>query len=150
MSQGVGRNKEEVIEALRPYFQLGCSVLRACAYGGVPQSTVQTWINDDPDLRVRITSWQNEISAAARSNWRAKIEDNDYAASKDWLERNEKAEFSLRNEHTGAEGAPIAVEIHADLALASAIGDLEGIIKNRHADDGRDDPGVDAEGEGDS
>jgi len=111
MAQGVERKKEEVIEALRPYFQLGCSVLKACAYAGIPQSTVQTWINDDPDLRVRITAWQNEIAAKARANWRAKIAQQDYGASKDWLERMEKGDFSLRNEHTGPDGAPLPTPI---------------------------------------
>jgi len=41
MAQGKARNKEETIEALKPYFKMGCSVLKACNYGGIPQSTVQ-------------------------------------------------------------------------------------------------------------
>ncbi len=113
MAQGVERKKEEVIEALRPYFQLGCSVLKACAYGGVPQSTVQTWINDDPDLRVRIVAWQNEIAAKARANWRAKVAQQDYAASKEWLQANERDEFGTKATvtHEGEVGLNFSKEL---------------------------------------
>lgn len=118
MAQGIPRKKEEVIEALRPYFQLGCSVLKACKYGGVPQSTVQTWIDNDEDLRVKITGWQNEINAKARANWRARVAGGDYGASKDWLERNEKDDFSIRSEMTGADGkdlpTPILLNVSSD------------------------------------
>lgn len=99
------------MEILKPYFQLGCAVKRACAYAGIPPSTVETWIQHDDDLRAKVTAWQNEINAKARANWRAKIAQQDYAASKDWLERNEKDTFSTREERTGADGAPLPTPI---------------------------------------
>jgi len=98
MAQGVERNKEEVLKALEPYFKLGCSVLKACKYAGVPPSTVDTWIQNDDDLRVQVTAWQNEISAKARANWRAKIASGEYLPSIQWLERNEKDDFSTKTE----------------------------------------------------
>jgi hypothetical protein len=111
MAQGNPRDKEACMEILKPYFQLGCAVKRACAYAGIPPSTVETWIQNDDDLRAKVTGWQNEIAAKARANWRAKIAQQDYGASKDWLERMEKGEFSLRNEHTGPDGAPLPTPI---------------------------------------
>ena len=98
MAQGIPRDKEEIIEVLRPYFQLGCSVHKACKYAGVPQSTVQTWVDADDDLRSKITAWQNEINAKARANWRAKIASGEYGPSKEWLQANEKDDFSTRTE----------------------------------------------------
>ena len=103
------------MEVLRPYFQLGCAVNRACAYAGIPPTTVETWLKDDDDLRAKVTAWQNEISAKARANWRMKIASQDYAASKDWLERNEKDPFSTRQELTGPEGR----ELHPTPIMAS-------------------------------
>lgn len=100
-----------MMETLKPYFQLGCAVNRACAYAGIPPTTVETWLKDDDDLRARVTAWQNEIAAKARANWRMKISQQDYGASKDWLERMEKGDFSLRNEHTGPDGAPLPTPI---------------------------------------
>ena len=100
MAQGKERNKEEVLEALKPYFKLGCSVLKACKYAGIPPSTVDTWIQNDDDLRVQVTAWQNEISAKARANWRAKIASGEYIPSIQWLERNEKDDFSIKTEST--------------------------------------------------
>jgi hypothetical protein len=98
MAQGIARNKEEVLEVLRPYFQLGCSVNKACKYAGIPESTVDTWLAADDDLRAKVVAWQNEINAKARANWRAKIASGDFEPSKQWLERTEKDDFSIKTE----------------------------------------------------
>lgn len=111
MAQGKAWDKEKIIEVLKPYFQLGCSVRKACMYAGIAESTFQTWVGDDPELRVQIEAWRNEINAKARANIRARVASGDYGASKDWLERIEKDEFSLRNEHTGADGKDLPTPI---------------------------------------
>ena len=98
MAQGKAWDREEVIKVLEPYFKLGCSVTKACKYGGIPQSTVQTWIDNDDELRLQVTAWQNEISAKARANWRAKIASGEYGPSIQWLERSESDDFSTRQE----------------------------------------------------
>jgi hypothetical protein len=110
MSQGKARDKEKTIEALKPYFKMGCSVIKACNYGGVPQSTVATWIEQDEALRTKITAWQNEPNVLARSNWIAKMAEGDYVSSKDWISKKEKDEFSDRVEQTGANGSPLIVQ----------------------------------------
>lgn len=97
---------------LRPYFQLGMSVNKACESAGIPQSTVATWVSNDDELRLKIAVWQREVNNDAYRTWREKINSGDYQAAKDWLERREKDDFSLRNELTGKDGK-----------------DLQGIIK---------------------
>ena len=109
MAQGKAWDKEKIIEVLKPYFQLGCSVRKACMYAGIAESTFQTWVGEDPELRVQIEAWQNEINAKARANWRAQIASGQFEASRQWLERNEKDDFSLRTEHTGADGSPLGL-----------------------------------------
>lgn len=111
MAQGIPRDKEQTIEALRPYYQLGCSTFKACAYAGIPLSTVQTWIDADDDLRCKIVAWQNEMAAKARMNWREQVANKNYEASKQWLERKEKDEFSQRTEQTGADGVPLTINV---------------------------------------
>lgn len=98
MSQGKRWNKEEVIEILEPYFKLGCSVNKACKSAGIPQSTVQTWIDNDEELRLKIGTWQDEISLSARRALRKSIEEGIPATSLEWLKRKEKDEFSDRTE----------------------------------------------------
>ena len=104
MARGKEWKQEEVVELLKPFFKLGMSVNKACASAGIPHSTIQTWIKDNNELRLKIKVWQREINKKAYENWNNKILEGDYIATRDWLERREKDEFSTRAEHTGADG----------------------------------------------
>jgi len=108
-------DKEKVVELLKPYFQRGNSVREACLCAGIPHSTFETWLGKDNELRAKIGIWQNEMSEKARDNWRDKIVAGDYPASKDWLERKKKKEFSLRYETTGKDGEPLQVDLNTIL-----------------------------------
>ena len=99
MAHGKEWNKKKVIEVLKPYFQLGCSVAKACRYAGIAESTFQTWVVEEPSLRLQITGWQNEMAAKARQNWRKQISNGNFDASKQWLERTEKDDFSTKTEN---------------------------------------------------
>lgn len=35
-------------------------------YAGIPQQTVDTWVNQDEELRLKITCWQNTVNITAR------------------------------------------------------------------------------------
>lgn len=96
MAQGKAWEKEKVIEALRPYFQLGYSVNKACKTTEVAQSTVQTWIDNDDELRLRIGAWQSQVSARSRQNIAKAILEGDLLLSKWWLENLEKDEFGKK------------------------------------------------------
>ena len=125
MAQGKARNKEKTIEALMPYFKMGCSVLKACNYGGIPQSTVQTWIDNDEALRVKITAWQNEPNVLARANWIAKMAEGDYVASKDWISKKEKDEFADRQELTGQNGQALTFTVAEAISTKHGLADTE-------------------------
>ena len=118
MAQGKAKDKEKTIELLRPFFELGCSVTKACNYGGIPQSTVQTWIDADESLRLKITLWQNKMNYKARENWQASINKGELSASQAWLSKKEKDEFSDRTEMTGADGGPVVVETITGMTIA--------------------------------
>lgn len=98
MAQGRAWNKEEVTEILRPFFELGCSVTKACKYAGIAQQTVDTWIQEDDELRLKIESWQNIINEKARATLKEGIEKGDKNSAQWWLERREKDDFSPKTE----------------------------------------------------
>ncbi len=125
MAQGKEWNKDEVIEILRPYFQLGCNVTKACAYAGVSRTTVQTWIEDDEILRLKVQGWQNEMSTQARRNWKNKLDAGDFTAANEWLSKKEKDEFSNRTELTGEDGDPL-IPFTNEQALSIAKSTIEG------------------------
>lgn len=98
MSQGKAWEKEKVIEALEPYFRLGYSVNKSCEIVGIAQSTVQTWIDKDNELRLKIASWQAEPDHEARRVIVESIKDGKVDDAKWWAERREKQDFSTRTE----------------------------------------------------
>lgn len=99
MAQGVAWDKDKILnEVLKPYFLLGYSVTKACRLAKISQSTVDTWIQADDELRLLIESWQGMVSAKARSNIVEKIqgteeEPPDVSLSKWWLENVDRDEF---------------------------------------------------------
>lgn len=91
--------KEEIIsEVLQPLFKLGLSVTKASRYAGIPQRTLQDWVEKDPTLRLKINIWQKEPSLSALKNVVKKIQDGDTVLSQWWLKLKEKDEFSERVE----------------------------------------------------
>jgi hypothetical protein len=111
MAQGKEWNKDEVIAVLEQYFKLGCNVAKACDYAGIPRTTVQTWIENDELLRLKVTGWQNEMNVLARNNWKAKMNEGDFDASKEWIRRKEKDEFSERSEVSGPNGEALVFTV---------------------------------------
>lgn len=109
MSQGKAWEKEKVIEVLRPLFELGYSVTKACKYAGIPQPTVATWILDDEELRLKINSWQNKVNIKARETLVQNVNEGSYSASKDWLIAMEPEDFGPKQKivHAGDDDNPI-------------------------------------------
>lgn len=96
MAQGKAWDKEKVIRSLEPHFKRGCSVTKACNYAGIPVQTVDTWIQKDDELRIKITAWQNELSDRSRQNVSKRIKAGKEDTSWKWLERKERDEFMPR------------------------------------------------------
>ena len=66
-------------------------------------------MQEDEEFRSKIEFYKDTPNVLARQTWREKIAKGDYQAAKDWLERREKNEFSLKTEidHT-SKGESIA------------------------------------------
>lgn len=115
----------EYVTKIEKYLMLGYSLPRACELGGVPYTTVRDHIEKDESIRNKIDLLMNSVSLKARANVVERINNKDYHASVDWLERKEKNEWSKRQELTGENGQPIQQEIIVT-------------IKDTHADKLRD------------
>ena len=124
MSQGKKWKKDEVIKILEPYFKLGCNVAKACNYAGISRTTVQTWIEGDEALRLKITAWQNEMNNKARSIWASELEKGNFEPAKEWLKKKEKDEFSDRTELVGAEGKDLFPSSEERKAAIKALNEL--------------------------
>lgn len=102
MSDYFWKDKDKIIsEVLQPLFKLGLSVTKACKYAGIPQRTVQDWVEKDDELRLKINVWQNEISLQARKNVVEKMMDKNsdrFIVSQWWLRMKERDEFTERTE----------------------------------------------------
>jgi len=107
MAQGIEWDKDRIIEALKPYLQLGYSVHMSCTLAQIPTSTVATWMEKDESLRKQFKAWQNLVSASARKVVVDKINEGDDKQANWWLERREKKDFSSRQELTGKDGTDL-------------------------------------------
>lgn len=96
------RNRDDVLELLAPYLQLGYTIKKACDLAEVPDSTVFTWLNDgSPEaeqLRAKIVAMQNRPKAKAREVIIKSITNGNVETSKWFLERTERDEFSTKTE----------------------------------------------------
>lgn len=100
----------ELIEAIKPYLQLGYSLRRACEYAGVSHGTIYNWYVNDEALRTEIKAWQGLVNTQARQNIVEHIMGNtkkgikpDLDTSKWWAERRERDDFSVRQENINTE-----------------------------------------------
>lgn len=133
-SSGRGKviNRLVLLEKLKAYFQIDLDISRACAAYNtkardefmrqvalgqtkeekpdyIARTTVQTWYEDDETVRHLIDSWRDTTNILARQSWQEQIKKKNYQASKEWLERREKKDFSVKSEvgFTDPDGKPV-------------------------------------------
>ena len=75
MAHGITRTKkqkDEMVEMLKPYLTVGMSVTKACKTAGLPKTTITDYIRLDEEkggtVRLRISAWQNYLNARAMQN----------------------------------------------------------------------------------
>lgn len=97
MARGKKReDRQAITELLKEKLKLGMSVTKACQSIGVPQQTVDQWIQDDPNLRLKVKVWQREIEDRAREVIDMKIREGDDDVAAWYLERKARDEFSTK------------------------------------------------------
>lgn len=125
MSQGKAfteEEREEIIQSLQPYLEMGFSRNKACDFIGLPPQTLSNWVQESESLGMRLTGWENTINVQAINNLQRAVMEEAKEGSKvdnswKWSEKRMKEMFSDRIEHTDGEGKaiqPVLVEIIND------------------------------------
>ena len=94
---------EEALRLLKEAFEWGCSDIEACLHAGISKTALYDYQNRNLGYAEYKEQLKKTPSIAARKTVVEEIKTNAELAMK-YLERKEKGEFSLRNEHTGADG----------------------------------------------
>jgi hypothetical protein len=103
--------KDIIIHSLKPYLELGYSRNKACDFIGLAPSTLSNWLKDKEELGMKLLGWENTVNTIVMANLvdainaeAAQQDDTRKETTKWWAERRMKADFSTRQEVTGAEG----------------------------------------------
>lgn len=62
------KERQQIIESLQPYLEMGFSRRKACAFIGFDDTTLSKWVQDDKGLSTKLTGWENALSALALAN----------------------------------------------------------------------------------
>jgi hypothetical protein len=107
----------DYITKIETYLLLGYSLKKACLLGGIPYTTVSDHYRTNESIRTKIDVLSTNVSLKARANWVKLVQAGDYRASKEWLERMEPEEFSLKaikkNTEQGTQEIIVTIEDHA-------------------------------------
>jgi len=98
--------ESRLFEALRA----GNTRRASCAYAGISETTLATWLERFDDFRDHVEKAEADaeirnvaiVQRAANESWQA-------AAW--WLERRRSADFRQRQEMTGADGGPLTINV---------------------------------------
>ena len=71
MAQGKGftqEEREQIIQSLQPYLEMGFSRNKACQLIGLAPGTLSNWVKDSEALGMKLAGWENVNSALALAN----------------------------------------------------------------------------------
>lgn len=89
---------EEVVKKLLDAFSYSFSDSEACLYAWISKQTLYDYCKKYPEFTDQKEELKKKPNIKAKMNWIKKINEEDYWASKEWLERKSKDEFSLKKE----------------------------------------------------
>ena len=96
---------EETVKKLLDAFSYSFTDEEACIYADISKKTLYNYCDKFPDFLHQKEVLKKKPNIKAKMNWIKKINDTDYQASKEWLERKARDEFSTKSEnkldHTG-------------------------------------------------
>jgi hypothetical protein len=71
MAQGKAftpEQREEIIQSLKPFLEMGFSRNKACSFIGLKANTLSNWVSEDEALGMKLVSWENVNTALALAN----------------------------------------------------------------------------------
>ena len=95
----------ETIDKLRQAYLIGATNEEAAHYASISPTTIYNYIESYPEFLEQINAWKSEPILKAKQTVVKGLDD--IKNSQWYLERKAKAEFAVRQEHTGADGNAI-------------------------------------------
>ena len=89
---------EKTVNKLLEAFAMSYTDLEACLYAWITKQTLYNYWEKNPEFLDQKEILKKTPNLSAKTNWVNKIKSWDYQASKEWLERKSKDEFSLKQE----------------------------------------------------
>lgn len=89
---------EKVLAKLEYAFARSFTDTEASLYANISPATLYRYIESNPEFWERKETLKKQPNIQAKLNWYKKLETEDYQASKEWLERKSRDEFSLKTE----------------------------------------------------
>ena len=89
---------EETVKKLLIAFAYSFTDEEACLYANISKPTLYDYCKRFPAFSDQKEELKKKPNIKAKINWVEKINNKDYQASKEWLERKSKKEFSLKQE----------------------------------------------------
>lgn len=87
---------EETVKKLLDAFSYSFTDTEACLYANISKPTLYDYIKKFPEFSNQKEDLKKQPNIKAKMNWISKIKDKDYQASKEWLERKSRDEFSTK------------------------------------------------------
>ena len=94
----------EVVSKLEYAFSKSFTDEQACFHVGIGRNCLNRYCIENPEFRDKKEALKKNITLKAKLNVVESVESGELSASKWWLERKNKDEFSLRVENTGKDG----------------------------------------------
>ena len=79
-------------------FSYSFSDEESCIYANISKNTLYRYIEKHPEFWHQKELLKKKPNIKAKMNWIEKMNNKDYQASKEWLERKSKDEFSMKSE----------------------------------------------------
>lgn len=131
MADEVGRPTvmtPDIIAKLEQAFSLGATDLEACFYAGIGKTSLYRYQEEHPEFTERKKALKEKLVLKARSVIADALENKDKQTAQWYLERRKKDEFSTRHEQTGADGAPLVLDITAKILQELPTEKLEALL----------------------
>ena len=116
MSQGkpfTSEQREEIIQSLKPFLEMGYSRNKSCAFIGLPPQTLSNWAIEDEALGMKLVAWENANVALALANvhkaLKIESETEDARVDNSWKYLERKEETFKPKQDVTSDDKPVAV-----------------------------------------
>lgn len=94
-------NKDTILTKLEPFFKTGVSINRAVGmfnennvFGEyIARSTIQTWYEQDEQVRQKIEAWQDFGNVMSRHVWLNEVKNGNWKAAQAWMDKHDKEQM---------------------------------------------------------